>query len=114
MDEPRLKAKLRVQAMLREAQTRGSFGAVLQSGDIDAGGILVVLRGRAGLIVLAEQRVASGDRAWTRVTGPTAVDQDAVDTYLARQRGYDPDLWVVEFESADLTLPFAGEMAAAS
>jgi hypothetical protein len=108
MDEPRLKAKL------RQATVRGHFGAVLRPGDADAGGILAVLRGHDGLAVLAQIRSADGQLAWLRATGATPVDQPAADAYVARQLGYDSDLWVVEFETAGLDLPFDGVFAEGS
>jgi hypothetical protein len=100
MDEPRLKAKLRVQAMLRQAQTQGATGAV----------ILAVLRGRDGLCVLSQMRVEDGRLAWLRATGPEPVDEQAADAYIARQLGFDPDLWVVEFDTPTLTPPFDAEL----
>jgi hypothetical protein len=111
MDEPRLKAKLRVQAMLRQATVRGCFGAVLTQGDPDAGAILAVLRGRDGLAVLSQTRTGEGELAWLRATGADPVDQATADAYVARQRGYDVDLWVVEFETPALDLPFDGILA---
>ncbi len=105
MGEPRVKAKLWVQMALRMGDVDGRPGAVLRSGDADAGGVLVVLRGREGLVVLSQMR--SGDEvSWLRATGETAVDQAAADTYVARQVKRDPDLWVIEFEAPDLRPPF--------
>ncbi len=104
--EPRVKAKLWVQMALRMGDVDGRPGAVLRSGDPDAGGILVVLRGRGGLCVLSQVRVGDGDVAWMRATGPGEVEQEQADAYVARQVGRDPDLWVVEFEAPDLLPPF--------
>jgi len=106
MAEPRVKAKLWVQMALRMGDVDGRPGAVLRSGDADAGGILVVLRGREGLSVLSQVRVGGGDVSWMRATGPAAVAQDVADAYVARQVGRDPDLWVLEFEAPDLLPPF--------
>ncbi len=106
MTEPRLKAGLWISMALRMADRSGRPGVVLRKGDADAGGILAVLRGRQGLVVLSQVRTASGDPAWMRATGATPVDQDAADAYVARQVGFDPDLWVLEFETPDLTPPF--------
>ncbi len=104
--EPRVKAKLWVQAALRMGDIDGRPGAVLRSGDADSGGVLVVLRGRDGLCVLSQVRTGEGAVAWMRGTGPAPVDQDAADAYVARQVGRDPDLWVIEFEAPDLLPPF--------
>lgn len=110
MAEARVKAKLWVQMALRMSDLSGRPGAVLRSGDPDAGGILVVLRGRDGLSVLTQVRAASGDSAWMRATGPNGVDQATVDAYVERQVKRDPDLWVVEFAAPDLLPPFEARL----
>jgi hypothetical protein len=106
MAEARLKAGIWVRAALRLGDARGRYGAVLRRGDADAGGVLVVLRGREGLAVLSQARAASGEMAWLRATGPAPVDQPSADAYVARQVRFDPDLWVIEFDSPDLLPPF--------
>lgn len=110
MPEPRLKTEIWVHATLRLADARGQPGAMLRRGDRDAGGVLVVLRGAAGLCVLSQVRTAEGEPAWLRATGPEPVDQPTVDAYLARQMRMDPDLWVIEFPAPDLFPPFAAEI----
>jgi hypothetical protein len=109
MAEARVKAGLWVQVALRLGNAAGRYGAVLRRGDADAGGILVVLRGRDGLLVLSQARAAEGP-AWLRGTGPAPVDQAAADAYVARQLRMDPDLWVLEFDSPDLLPPFEAKI----
>ncbi|MCL2428933.1 MAG: DUF1491 family protein [Alphaproteobacteria bacterium] len=104
--QPRVKAGLWVSMALRLADQAGRPGFVLRRGDPDAGGILVVLRGREGLAVLSQMRAADGAAAWMRGTGAAAVDEAAADAYVARQLRFDPDLWVLEFEAPDLVPPF--------
>lgn len=108
--DPRVKAGLWVQVALRLGNAAGRYGAVLRRGDADAGGVLVVLRRGADLSVLSQMRLGDGAIGWLRATGAGAVDQAAADLYVARQVGFDPDLWVLEFESPDLLPPFEGRI----
>ena len=105
MTEARVKAKLWVQMALRMGDIDGRPGAVLRAGDADAGGVLVVLRGRDGLVVLSQMR-SGAELSWLRATGSGPVDQAVADAYVSRQVGRDPDLWVIEFEAPDLMPPF--------
>ena len=107
MTAARLKAGIWASAALRRAHQLGRSGMVLRRGDADAGGILVVLRDRAGrMVVLTQARTVDGEAAWTRGTGAVPVDQAGADAYVARQVGRDPDLWVLEIEGPDLDPPF--------
>ncbi len=103
---PRVKAGLWVKMALRMADLGGRSGAVLRRGDPDAGGVLVVLRGRNGLAVLSQMRTGEGELGWMRATGVAPVDQAAADAYVERQVRFDPDLWVLEFDAPDLLPPF--------
>ncbi len=108
--EPRLKAGIWVKMALRMGDLDGRPGAVLRRGDPDAGGVLVVLRGREGLCVLSQTHTPDGARAWLRATGAAGVDQAAADDYVARQVRYDPDIWVLEFDAPDLRPPFEAKI----
>lgn len=108
MGEPRIKAGIWVSAAIRLGNIQGKPGVVVRKGDEDAGGVLAVLRGRAGNIVLTQFREADGRLAWMRGTGAEPVSETATDEYLAKQLRYDPDLWVIEFEAADYVPPFEG------
>ena len=110
MAEARVKAGIWVSMALRLGNASGRYGAVLRKGDPDAGGVLVVLHGQQGLSVLSQIRTADGVGAWIRGTGPGPVAQEVADAYVARQVKFDPDLWVVEFESPDLLPPFEGKI----
>jgi hypothetical protein len=106
----RVKSGLWVSMALRMGNANGRYGAVLRKGDADAGGILVVLRGRGGVSVLSQTRDKAGEPAWLRGTGADPVEPDAADAYVARQVSFDPDLWVLEFESPDMLPPFDGRI----
>ncbi len=62
-----------------------------------SGSVAIVHRSRDGSV-----------RALARVLGPggtygwrTAATADAVESWVVRQRGFDPDLWVIELDTPD-------------
>jgi hypothetical protein len=110
MSGERIKAGFWVQAALRLGQADGRYGVVIRKGDADAGGVLVVLRGHAGLMVLTQIRDGAGELAWLRGTGEVPVEAGVADAYVARQVKYDSDLWVIEFDAPDYLPPFEARL----
>ena len=51
-----------------------------------------------------------GTLAWMRGTGETLVDEKDADAYIERQRGRDPDLWVLEIEDPHHRYDLDGEI----
>jgi hypothetical protein len=97
VSEPRLAAGLWVSALLRRVHAAGDFATVLHRGDDVAGSVILVHRDRAGT-QSARSRVVGPDGTSWRV----GARGDSVDAWVARQRGYDPDLWVIELDTPDL------------
>src|SRR5215467_12926157 len=98
--EARLKTGLWVRALIRRCDLAAVAVAVAARGDADSGAVLLKFRDRqAGCSVLAQARGRQGELVWMRATGPEPVAEAEADSYIARQRRRDPDIWVVEIEA---------------
>lgn len=101
----RLKSSVWVAAYLRRVQVAGAFAALRRRGSEEAGAIFIKisrLDGTASVFAPAPQSAFDDDHPQERAFVPALADQpvteaDAED-YIARQRRYDPDIWVVEVE----------------
>lgn len=94
--QPRLTAEFWVQAYLTRLRLADIPAFVTARGDPSAGAVIVKLNTLDGAARAFQRSYdAGGARVWTVLAeGPEA----EVDAALARQRGYDPDLWLIEVE----------------
>lgn len=100
--EPRLKAELWVKAHIRRCMVHNIPAVVVRRGDDTAGTVLIKLnRFEGGCTVYAPAYGQDGARIWTRATGETPVPEAEADACIARQAGYDPDIWVLEIEDRE-------------
>jgi hypothetical protein len=96
----RLKTGIWIKALIRRCDLAAIPIAVVARGDGDAGAVLLKFNGGgAGCSVLTQALGLDGERIWMRATGSAAVAEAEADAYIARQRGRDPDLWIVEIEN---------------
>jgi hypothetical protein len=95
--EPRLTTGFWVQAYLTRLRLADIPAFVTARGDGSAGAVIVKVNRLDGTAT-AWQRgfdLATGERAWSVLAEGAEAEVDAA---LARQRGYDPDLWLIEVE----------------
>ena len=93
----RLTAEFWVQAYLARLRQADIPAYVMARGDATAGAVLVKCSTLDGLAVAFQRRSdpMSGESRWMELAqGPEA----EVDGAISRQRGFDPDLWVIEIE----------------
>ena len=92
-----LNSDLWVGALIRRAQIEGANATVVRKGDARAGTVIVKAYNTSDRTaqVFTEAFGQDGDRLWIQPVTGTETD---IDAYIDRQRGYDPDLWVVEIE----------------
>ena len=93
----RLAAGVWVAAYLARLQAAGIYAHVMHRGEETAGAIAVKLATmdrRASLFVRSYD--GEGARVWTALVDNG--EETEADAAIAKQRGYDPDLWVIEVE----------------
>lgn len=102
----RISSELWVQAYLRQCRLNGSFGYLARRGAAEAGAIfvkIIVAGGSASLYGPAPQTELSGEadgrdsRLFELILD---ADEEQIEARLSRERGFDPDIWIVEIEDA--------------
>jgi hypothetical protein len=93
----RLTARFWVDAYLARLRVFDIPAFVVAHGDDTGGAVLVKLATLDGNAVLFQRSfdLMSGERVWVELSKGTERD---VDEAVVRQRGFDPDLWVIEVE----------------
>jgi hypothetical protein len=101
----RLKTGIWVAAYLRRAQIEGAAAVLRRRGAEEAGAVFIKidrLDGTADVYGPAPQSTFDDARPVERAFSPSLKALPApaaeVEAYLARQVGFDPDLWIVEVE----------------
>ncbi|MBK5934841.1 hypothetical protein C8N32_10384 [Rhodovulum imhoffii] len=93
----RLTSEFWVQAYLARLRLEGIPAFVVAHGDDTGGAVLVKLNTLDGQARLFQRSfdIISGARVWMPLAEG---NEPEVDGAIARQRGFDPDLWVIEVE----------------
>ncbi len=93
----RLTADFWVAAYLTRLRLADVPAFVVARGDATAGAVLVKLNTLDGQAACYQRAfdLTTGARAWVVLTRGAEADVDAA---VMRQRGFDPDLWVIEVE----------------
>jgi hypothetical protein len=93
----RLTARFWVDAYLARLRVYDIPAFVVAHGDDTGGAVLVKLATLDGNAQLFQKSfdLISGERTWVEMTSGR---EPEVDASISRQRGFDPDLWVVEVE----------------
>ncbi|MGE0855865.1 MAG: DUF1491 family protein, partial [Hyphomicrobiaceae bacterium] len=90
----------------RSCAARGAIAGVARHGDDDAGAIYIKiahLDGRADVIGPAPAGLdaASTERRWVMLRLAKTTSEREADEMLAREREFDPDIWIVEVEDRE-------------
>lgn len=108
--EPRLQTSILAGALIRRAESEGGFAAVLAKGDPTAGSMLVILAEKGKRVRVLERLLQPDGRyRWQDIGGQVLANTEETEKFLARRRGFDPDLWLIELDIASAER-FADEM----
>ena len=96
----RLTTDMWVSAYRRRLELAGIPAYITARGDPTAGAVLVKLATLDGRATVYQRSfdLLSGTRAWVVLAEG---DEPQVDAAIARQREFDPDLWVIEVEDRE-------------
>lgn len=97
---PKLTARFWVDAYLTRLSIYNIPAFVVAHGDDTGGAVLVKLATLDGQAVVFQRSfdLMTGDRRWVELTAGAERDVDAA---VTRQRGFDPDIWVIEVEDRE-------------
>jgi hypothetical protein len=100
----RLRSDIWVSAYLRRCAVEGVTAVLRRRGAAEAGAIFVKVDRLDGTATLygpappTEELPQGVDRLFARLHTPPTLPPGEIETRLARERGFDPDIWIVEVE----------------
>jgi len=106
----RLTSDIFASALTRAMFTQGEFGTIIKKGAAEAGAIFVVWRnaqnqlslfGPAPQVFMVDSDAINDRRFELLISNAT---DDDIDQRIDKETRYDPDLWLVELEGAQLPL----------
>jgi hypothetical protein len=103
-EDNRIPTHLWLYGQLRRLEQQGTFYTILQRGEAMSGTVLVALRSSQEVCLYQQNRDIKGRLGWL----PVKLDASGADGYIARAGGRDPDLWIVEIETAAQNFPLEG------
>jgi hypothetical protein len=100
--EPRLASHVQVSALVRQTNISGDFAVILHKGDMTSGAILVIglVRGSNPLIFEKFPSI-NGGSDWCQSSQNKPLSPDDVRYIVEKRILRDPDLWVIELDTAD-------------
>jgi hypothetical protein len=95
----RLTSAILVSALVRRVGSEGGNAVVAAKGDATAGAILLICLDKGVRTAFRERLLGvDGDYKWAEVGPNPDADYEEVESWLARRRTRDPDLWIVELD----------------
>lgn len=100
--DARLPAALEARALMRAAEGAGGMAMLLHKGDPERGSLLLVVLERGKFhSLLSREMQRSGAYDWARNDLGEGDKEQRYQEFVAKRRGFDPDLWVIELDVPD-------------
>jgi hypothetical protein len=111
MPQDSLPARTIAMAAIRAAEAQGGGGMMVKRGDPGSGIIMIKVMNRKNqAVIFSQTRNPEGRYVWFRPTGPDPVPDAEAEEKLARERRFDPDIWIIEIQNDALSHPLDPEM----
>lgn len=109
MSYDQIPTHLWVDAHLRRCSVEGIPAVVIKSGEKMGGTVLLkIYQADLGCRLMSQMRDLNGNLSWYPSHEEKIVTESAADEYIEKSIGRDPDLWVIEIETRDGTVPVDG------
>lgn len=98
MSDERLPTEFIVGAQIRRAAKDGVPITIVRRGDRAGGSIILKINLLNGMAHVLMQVRMDEDLVWSPATTTDPLSEADADKFMARQAGFDPDLWLIEIE----------------
>ena len=107
--EDRVPTHIWVDAHLRRCSVEGIPAVVIKSGEKMGGTVLLkIYQSGVGCKLLSQIRDLDGHLNWIPTHREVLIEEGKADEFIQKSIERDPDLWVVEIETRDGTIPVDG------
>tara|TARA_B100000530_G_C15508640_1_gene309601 strand:- start:43 stop:375 length:333 start_codon:yes stop_codon:yes gene_type:complete len=107
--DDRLPTHIWIDAHLRRCSAEGIPAVIINSGERMGGTVLLkIYQAGLGCRLMSQMRDLEGNLSWYPAHKEEMIDERDADEYIKNSIKRDPDLWVIEIESRDGTVPVDG------
>ena len=109
MTDDRLPTHIWIDAHLKRCSVEGIPAVVVNSGEKMGGTVLLkIYQAGVGCRLLSQMRDFDGNLSWYSAHDEQVIEERDADERIRKSIERDPDLWVIEIESRDGSVPIDG------
>lgn len=109
MPDDRVPTHIWVDAHLKRCSVEGIPAVVINSGEKMGGTVLLkIYQAGVGCRLLSQMRDLDGNLSWYSAHDEDVIEEPDADERIRKSINRDPDLWVIEIESRDGSVPVDG------